>query len=141
MFGHRSLYHDGWRAVCPWPGRSFVESGRALGDAISYSELIQLDATSWELYNLTEDCAETNNLADQERERLIAMIGMWYVEAGKYNVLPIDARGTARFAIERPRTRTTRRPRGGWGERAPARHAHDSAGLIEVKPAGVVPAQ
>ena len=20
MFGHRSLYHDGWRAVCPWPG-------------------------------------------------------------------------------------------------------------------------
>ena len=20
MLGHRSLYHDGWRAVCPWPG-------------------------------------------------------------------------------------------------------------------------
>jgi len=27
MFGHRSLYHDGWRAVCPWPGTSFTESG------------------------------------------------------------------------------------------------------------------
>ena len=21
MMGHRSIYHDGWRAVCPWPGR------------------------------------------------------------------------------------------------------------------------
>lgn len=20
MFAHRSLYHDGWRAVCPFPG-------------------------------------------------------------------------------------------------------------------------
>ena len=20
MLGHRSIYHDGWRAVCPWPG-------------------------------------------------------------------------------------------------------------------------
>jgi hypothetical protein len=30
------------------------------------------------------------------------MIGMWYVEAGKYNVLPIDSRTTLRFAIERP---------------------------------------
>jgi hypothetical protein len=20
MLGHRAVYHDGWRAVCPWPG-------------------------------------------------------------------------------------------------------------------------
>ena len=102
MFGHRSLYHDGWRAVCPWPGTSFVESGRRFGDPISYDQLIQLDAHGWELYNLNEDFAETSNLAASERDRLIAMIGMWYVEAGKYNVLPIDSRGTQRFAEERP---------------------------------------
>ena len=30
------------------------------------------------------------------------MIGQWYVEAGKYNVLPVDGRGTQRFAEERP---------------------------------------
>ena len=30
------------------------------------------------------------------------MIGMWYAEAGKYNVLPIDSRGTLRFGEERP---------------------------------------
>lgn len=102
MFGHRSLYHDGWRAVCPWPGTSFTESGRKFGDPISYDQLIELDAHSWELYNLKEDFAETNNLAQAEPDRLIAMIGMWYVEAGKYNVLPIDASGTQRFAVERP---------------------------------------
>jgi arylsulfatase len=30
------------------------------------------------------------------------MIATWYVEAGKYDVLPIDSRGTQRFADERP---------------------------------------
>jgi arylsulfatase len=29
------------------------------------------------------------------------MIGMWYVEAGKYNVLPIGSRGLQRLAEER----------------------------------------
>ena len=30
------------------------------------------------------------------------MIGMWYVEAGKYNVLPIDSCGTLRVGEQRP---------------------------------------
>ena len=30
MMGHRSIYHDGWRAVCPWPGTSFKEAGACL---------------------------------------------------------------------------------------------------------------
>lgn len=109
MFGHRSLYHDGWRAVCPWPGTSFSQSGRKFGDPISYDQLIELDAHGWELYNLKEDAAETKNLAATERDRLIAMIGMWYVEAGKYNVLPIDSRGTQRFAVERPQIAAARK--------------------------------
>ena len=58
--------------------------------------------TGWELYNLTDDPAETNNLAGTNRAKLIEMIALWYVEAGKYNVLPLDSRGTARFADERP---------------------------------------
>jgi arylsulfatase len=102
MFGHRSLYHEGWRAVCPWPGTSFTESGRTFGAPIDYNKLIELDAKGWELYNLNEDFAETNNLAEKERGRLIAMIGMWYVEAGKYKVLPIDSRGTLRLGEARP---------------------------------------
>jgi arylsulfatase len=69
----------------------------------------ELDAKGWELYNLKDDFAETNNLAEKEREKLIAMIGMWYVEAGKYNVLPIDSRGVQRFADERPQIAVDRK--------------------------------
>ncbi len=31
MLGHRAIYHDGWRAVCPWPGPSFAEAGVGFG--------------------------------------------------------------------------------------------------------------
>jgi hypothetical protein len=109
MFGHRSIYHDGWRAVCPWPGTSFVEAGMFFGAPLSYDKLTELDAMGWELYNINEDFAETNNLADKEKARLIAMIGMWYVEAGKYNVLPIDSRGTQRFGEQRPQIAVNRK--------------------------------
>jgi arylsulfatase A-like enzyme len=102
MFGHRSLYHDGWRAVCPWPGTSFTESGKGFGEPMSAEQLTELDAKGWELYHVVEDPAETKNLAGQERDRLIAMVAGWYAEAGKYNVLPIDSRGTAKLAEERP---------------------------------------
>ena len=109
MFGHRSLYHDGWRAVCPWPGTSFTESGLTFGAPIDYAKLTELDAKGWELYNIKDDPGETKNLAAEQRERLIAMIGMWYVEAGKYKVLPIDSRGTARVADERPQIAADRK--------------------------------
>ncbi len=108
MMGHRSLYHDGWRAVCPWPGTSFTESGRGFGTPITYDMLTELDAKGWELYNVELDFAETKNLAEKESARLIAMIGMWYTEAGKYNVLPIDSRGVQRIAEERPQIAANR---------------------------------
>jgi arylsulfatase len=125
MMGHRSIYHDGWRAVCPWPGPSFAESGGFFGDPIPAEKLTDLDANHWELYHVAEDFAENHNLAPKKpkgleavgealglaeeteeeaahRAKLIELIGQWYVEAGKYNVLPVDGRGTARFAEERP---------------------------------------
>lgn len=101
MLGHRSIYYDGWRAVCPWPGPSFTEAG-AFGAPIPAEKLTELDATGWELYHVEEDWAENHNLAAEHRDKLIEMIGQWYVEAGKYNVLPVDGRGTLRFAEERP---------------------------------------
>jgi arylsulfatase len=103
MFAHRSIYHDGWRAVCPFPGTSFAEAKASFGQlSLTEDKLRELDAKGWELYNVVEDPAETNNLAETHRDKLIEMIALWYVEAGKYNVLPLDSRGTARFADERP---------------------------------------
>ena len=103
MFAHRSIYHDGWRAVCPFPGTSFAEAGVSFGMLeLTEDKLRELDATGWELYHVEVDPAETNDLAEQERAKLIEMIALWYTEAGKYNVLPLDSRGTMRFADERP---------------------------------------
>jgi arylsulfatase len=103
MFGHRALYHDGWRAVCPFPGPSFTEAGAFFGQLpLTEEKLREIDAKGWELYHVDEDFAETRNLAGEHRDTLIEMIALWYAEAGKYNVFPLDSRGTARFADQRP---------------------------------------
>ena len=46
MLGHRSIYHNGWRAVCPWPGPSFTEAGTGFGNPIPAETLTELDATA-----------------------------------------------------------------------------------------------
>ncbi len=109
MFGHRSIYHDGWRAVCPWPGTSFKEAGAFFGAPIDKDKLTELDAKGWELYHVEKDFAENHNLAAENRPKLIELIAMWYVEAGKYNVLPVDSRGTLRFADPRPQLAAERK--------------------------------
>jgi arylsulfatase A-like enzyme len=115
MLGHRAIYHDGWRAVCPWPGPSFAEADVPFGQPITSDVLSELDAGGWELYHVAQDFAETTNVAAENRERLIALIGTWYTEAGKYGVMPVDGSGLARMVVEkpliaRPRDRYTYRP-------------------------------
>ena len=105
MFGHRSVYHDGWRAVCPWPGTSFTEAAkkdRRFGSPIDNAVLADIESHDWELYHIAEDYAETRNLAAANRDKLIEMIGRWWTEAGKYNVLPIDGDTFSRINVERP---------------------------------------
>ncbi len=98
----RSIDHDGWRAVCPWPGPSFTEAGKPFGAPITPETLADLDAHHWELYHVAEDPAENHDLAAEHRDKLIEMIAQWYVEAGKYNVLPIDGSALERLMAERP---------------------------------------
>nr|WP_323184556.1 arylsulfatase [Streptomyces sp. NBC_00199] len=102
MLGHRAIDHDGWRAVCPWPGPSFEEAERPFGTPITMADLDDLDAQHWELYHVDEDIAETRNLAREHRSKLIEMIALWYVEAGRYNVMPIDGSVLQRIMTERP---------------------------------------
>ena len=111
MFGHRAIYHDGWRAVCPWPGPTFTEAatkGLRFGSLITNEVLLDLEANAWELYNVAEDYSETHDLAATHRAKVIDMVGRWWTEAGKYDVLPIDASTLERLMTERP---TIARPR------------------------------
>jgi len=102
MMGHRSIYHDGWKAVCPWPGPSFTEAGKPFGTPIDAAKLVDIDNAGWELYHLDVDFAENHNVAAEHPEKLKEMVGRWYEEAEKYQVLPIDSRGQMRFADPRP---------------------------------------
>jgi arylsulfatase A-like enzyme len=80
MFGHRGLWKDGWKAVAYHaPGTAF-------------------DADKWELYRLDEDFSETEDLAAQHPEKLATLIALWWAEAKRCKVLPLDDRFGPRFA-------------------------------------------
>jgi arylsulfatase len=111
MFGHRAIYHDGWRAVCPWPGTSFTEAavkGRRFGSPITNEILVDIESHDWMLFHVDQDYSECHDLAVEHRPKLIEMIGRWWAEAGKYQVMPLDGSVLERLNVERP---TIARPR------------------------------
>jgi hypothetical protein len=58
----------------------------------------------WELYNLTEDYSQANDLAAAMPDKLKEMQAVWQAEAIKYQVLPLDNRTFARAVEPRPST-------------------------------------
>ena len=80
MFGHRGLWHGGWKAVSFHPPGTPFENDK------------------WELFHLDGDFSEVEDLAAKQPERLAEMIKLWWSEAEKHNVLPLDDRFAARFA-------------------------------------------
>ena len=81
MFGHRGIWQDGWKAVV-------VPSARARRSR----------TTNGSCFISTQDFSEVDDLAAKEPERLAAMIKLWWSEAEKHNVLPLDDRFGPRFA-------------------------------------------
>ena len=75
MIGNRAIYHNGWKAVAYHKPDTDFETDR------------------WELYNVAQDFSESNDLAEQYPETLQELIEIWWQEARKYNVLPLDSRG------------------------------------------------
>ena len=107
MFGHCSIYDAGWRAVCPWPGPNFTEAakdGRGFGTRITPEILEGLDRCGWELYTMADDPTESRNVAAEHPEVVTELIALWWTEAERYKVLPLDGSAQARLATERPQT-------------------------------------
>jgi arylsulfatase A-like enzyme len=88
MFGNRALYHEGWKAVTQHPYMS--------------EEIKSFDDDEWELYHVAEDVSERVDLAEARPEKLRELVERWWVEAGKYQVLPLDDRPISSFVTERP---------------------------------------
>jgi len=81
MFGNRALYHDGWIAVCRHGRLPWVTAG-----SFDFADDV------WELYNIDEDFSEANDLAAKYPEKLRELQDLFWQEAAKYNVLPLDDR-------------------------------------------------
>ena len=56
----------------------------------------------WELYNVKEDPTQFNDLAAKMPDKLKQMQDLFYAEAKKYNVLPLDNSTLARWNTPRP---------------------------------------
>ncbi len=80
MLGSRAIWSGGWTAVSwhkkdtPW------------------------DDDRWELYHTDEDFTQANDLAARYPEKLKELQDLWWAEAEKYNVLPLDDRRYERAA-------------------------------------------
>jgi arylsulfatase len=93
MLGNRALYHDGWIAVTPPPQPPWL-----LGTA----PMPPLTDYKWELYNITNDYSENNDMAAQNPDKLKELQGLFMEEARKYQVLPLDNSWLERAAAQRP---------------------------------------
>ena len=63
----------------------------------------------WELYNLNEDVTEADDLAAKMPDKLKELQEVFYAEAEKYDVLPLDNSTLARFLTQRPSTTAGRK--------------------------------
>ena len=84
MFCNRGIYHQGWTAVTrhsiPWAA----------------TETPAFDDDVWELYG-PDDWTQAYDLADDKPDKLAELQRLFLIEAGKYNVLPLDDRRFERF--------------------------------------------
>jgi arylsulfatase A-like enzyme len=95
MFANRAIYHDGWIAATTPPAPPWLLGTVKLPDDV-------VNGYKWELYNLTEDYSENNDLATKMPEKLREMKELFLVEATKYNVFPLDNSVLPRIIAPRP---------------------------------------
>ena len=82
MLGCRAIYDDGWKAVTFHPMIGFGYEGS--------DPMLPFDEDPWELYHVAEDFSETVDLAAAEPERLRRLVDLWWSEAERNQVLPLN---------------------------------------------------
>jgi arylsulfatase len=87
LVGNRAIYKDGWMASTtplrlPWVTSGFEPNP---------------DDFKWELYNISEDFSQANNLVEKNPSKLKELQDAFDVEAKKYNVYPLDSSFVSRI--------------------------------------------
>ena len=99
MLGSRAIYHDGWKAVTYHP------VGPIYGDGLSTSA--PFDEDVWELYHVADDVSEVHDRAAEFPDKVAELVELWWHEARRNDVLPLDNRVLEAVAHRHDR----RRPR------------------------------
>jgi arylsulfatase A-like enzyme len=85
MFCNRGIYHKGWTAVTrhstPW----------------AFGAMPAFDDDVWELYDTNTDWTQAHDVAAEQPDKLHELQRLFVLEAGKYNVFPLDDRRVERF--------------------------------------------
>jgi arylsulfatase A-like enzyme len=95
MFANRAIYHNGWIAATTPPVPPWL-----LGTVKLPADVV--NGYKWELYNIAEDYSENNDLAAKMPDKLREMQELFFVEAAKYNVFPLDNSVLSRLLAPRP---------------------------------------
>lgn len=82
MMGHRAIWAAGWKAV------TFHDAG------------VPYDEDTWALYKLDEDFSEMHDLSSKYPDKLRELIDLWWDEADRNGVLPLDDRGFEIFGLK-----------------------------------------
>jgi arylsulfatase A-like enzyme len=94
MFGQWALYHEGWLLA--------TQVNRAPWEAFGAANPDPLNNQVLELYDLTKDFSQSQNLADKYPEKVKEMKKMFIEEGKKYQVFPMDASVAGRIVAPRP---------------------------------------
>ena len=94
MMGDHAIYSDGWIASTkvirpPW-------------EVVGPVNPDPLNNVTWELYDVTKDWTQADDVAAKNPEKLKEMKELFLTEARKYQVLPLDASVATRLVAPRP---------------------------------------
>jgi arylsulfatase len=92
MHGSRSIYHNGWKATTNFVSPLF-------GERESIEGSHDIDDDHWALFDLENDFSEARDLSAEHPERVRELQELWWFEAGRNQVLPLNDDPSSRLFI------------------------------------------
>jgi len=87
LVSNRGMYQNGWMAsslaYLPWAA---TRTG------------YDPDKAKWELYDIAHDFSQADDLATKNPDKLKELIDLWWAEAARHDVLPLDWRSVERLS-------------------------------------------
>jgi arylsulfatase A-like enzyme len=87
LVSNRAMYKDGWMAssiaFVPWE---------------AFRKAYDPDKAKWELYHIDQDFSQADDLAQQYPDKLQELKDLWWAEAAREHILPLDWRSVERLS-------------------------------------------